>query len=327
MKSWQEKIICKICGKEVSKCALTSHLKWSHNGMSYKEYFDTFMESQEHKCPYCDNERKWLGYAGRTYALTCCSKECLSKYRSENNKGGTPESIKKIKQTKYERYGDEGYHNIDKMKQTCQERYGEDCVWKVKSIREKCIDTLYKRTGKRTASNGNYGVYYKNMKFDSKTEVLFYEWCIENDKCVEYNKSKYFIYFIDNVEHKYFPDFIVDGEYIEIKGEHLIDSDGFLLDFSGKYRLIEKTECLRKNNVKILLHQEVLEKYKPSNYEEVLQNCKSIQFIKDNIEIPKCPYCEKYVKIKHKNPLLFTKTCCDKECIKKMYTDRRNKNV
>ncbi len=45
MKTWVDKIICKICGKEVSKCSLSSHLKWSHNKMTYKEYFDTYEEA------------------------------------------------------------------------------------------------------------------------------------------------------------------------------------------------------------------------------------------------------------------------------------------
>lgn len=324
MKSWQEKVICEICGLEISKCALSSHLKWSHNGMTYKEYFDKYIEPFEHICPYCGKELKWFGKAGRHYGKTCGSKECHSKYVSEHNQGGTPESIEKIKKTKYERYGDENYQNVEKIKQTCLKRYGEDNVWKVKSIRRKCIDTLEKRTGKRTSSCGNYAVYYNGLKFDSKTEACFYFWCIENGKNIIFcNKS--FQYFVDGVEHTYVPDFIVDDEIIEIKGEHLIDSEGYLLDFSCQKRLVEKTQCLRDNNVKIIMHQEVIDKYKPSNYEDILNNSKSLRN-KEDIEFPKCPYCGKNVKIRKNNPLTFTKTCCSKECINKIRNIERDVN-
>ena len=326
MKSWQQKIECKVCGKKVSKCALTSHLKWLHN-MTYKKHFDTYIEPFEHKCPYCENERKWIGSGGRLYALTCGSKECLSKIHSDNNGGGTPESIKKIKQTKLERYGDENYQNVEKIKQTCLEKYGVDNVWKVKSIRKKCTDTLEKRTGRRTTAHGNYAVLYQNKKFDSKTEVLFYEWCIEKGKQVEHNVTKSFTYYIDGKEHQYFPDFIVDGEFIEIKGEHLIDDEGYLLDFSGQYRLVEKTNCLRENNVKIILHQKVLEKYKPSNYDKILKKCKTIKQIKEGVEIPKCPFCGEDVKIKRASPLEFTQTCCDRKCVIRLHEARKDKKT
>lgn len=324
MKSWQQKIICKICGKEVSKCALTSHLKWSHNKMTYKEYFDTFIEPFEHKCPYCNNERKWIGSGGRTYALTCCSNECLSKIHSDNNGGGTQESIKKIKQTKQERYGDPGYHNIDKMRKTCQERYGVDNPAQTKISKQHFHETLLKKGKHRCGELGNYAVYYNNEKFDSKSELLFYYWCIENGYDIIKN-PKPIEYSINDSKHLYYPDFIVNGIYVEIKGKHLIDNEGYLLNFINGHRLIEKTQCLKDNNVKIILHTEVEEKYKPTNYEELLSNC--ISFKNLNIDFPKCPYCGDYVKIKHHNPLSFTKTCCKKECIKKIHNERKDKQT
>ena len=318
MKSWQEKIICKICGKEVSKCALTIHLKLSHNRMSYKEYFDTFIEPYEHKCPYCNNERKWIGTGGRFYALTCCSKECLSKIHTENNKGGTPESIKKAKHTRYIRYGNENYQNVEKIKQTCQERYGVNNPAQTEKSKQKFHETLLKKDNHRFGELGNYAIYYNNEKFDSKSELLFYYWCIENKYDIIKNPQP-IEYLINDTKHLYYPDFIVNGKYVEIKGDHLIDAEGYLLNFTNGHRLIEKTQCLKDNNVKIILHQEVLEKYKPSNYEELLNNCISFKHI--NLEFPKCPYCGDKVKVKYNNPLTFTKTCCKKDCIKKIHID------
>ena len=88
--------------------------------------------------------------------------------------------------------------------------------------------------------------------------------------------------------------------------------------------MIEKTNCLRKNNVKIILHQEVLEKYKPSNYDKILRKCKTIKHIKEGLIFPKCPFCGEDVKIRHTNPLKFTQTCCKKECVKKIHQNRRD---
>lgn len=276
MKPWQEKITCKICGCEVSKCALSSHLKWSHSGMTYKEYYDKYIDPVEHKCPYCDKELKWLGYGGRNYGQTCGSKECHSKYVSEHNQGGTEESLTKVRQTKLERYGDPNYQNFDKIRQTCIERYGVDNVWKVKEIHKKCKDTLEDKTGKRCANLGNYAVSYEGMKFDSRAELLYYMWCKEQGKNIE-RCTDYFTYSVNGIEHIYYPDFKVDENIIEIKGEHLIDDEGYLLDFSTKQRLIEKTECLRKNNVIIIMSKDVMKHYLPSNFEDILNNCKTLR--------------------------------------------------
>lgn len=276
MKPWQEKVTCKICGCEVSKCALSSHLKWSHGGMTFKEYYDKYIDPSEHKCPYCGKELKWIGKGGRHYAQTCGSKECYSKYKSEYNQGGTEESLAKIRQTKLERYGNPNYQNFEKIKQTCIERYGVDNVWKVKKIHQKCKDTLEEKTGKRCANLGNYAVMYNDLKFDSRAELLYYMWCKEQGKDIE-RCHDYFTYIVDGIEHIYYPDFKVDGNIIEIKGEHLIDDEGYLLDFSTKKRLVEKTKCLREHNVIIIMSKDVMKNYLPSNFEEILSNCKTLR--------------------------------------------------
>ena len=243
MKTWADKTICKICGKEVSKCSLSSHLKWSHNKMTYKEYFDTYEEPYEHNCPYCGKECKWIGKGGRHYAQTCGSKECLSKIHSDNNGGGTPETLRKIKQTKLERYGNENYQNTEKIRQTCLERYGVDNPAKLDSIKSKIQDTIIKNNIHR--NTGNYGVYYNGEKFDSKSELLYYYWCKENGFDIIKNPTP-IEYYIEGVRHLYYPDFIVNGQYVEIKGEHLIDNDGYLyyeLSYNSSLLMNGLKEC------------------------------------------------------------------------------------
>lgn len=322
MKTWADKITCKICGKEVSKCSLSSHLKWSHNGMTYKEYFDTYEEPFKHNCPYCGNELKWIGKGGRHYAQTCGSKECISKIHSDNNGGGTPESLQKIKQTKLKKYGNENYQNVEKIKQTCLERYGVDNPAKLDDVKLRIQDTIIKNNIHR--NTGNYGVYYNGEKFDSKSELLYYYWCKENGYDIIKNPTP-IEYYIGETRHLYYPDFIVGGQLVEIKGEHLIDKDGYLLNFTDGNRLIEKTECLLNHNVKIIMHSDVEKLYLPSNYNQILGDCITFKHLRDNIEFPKCPYCGDSVKIRKNNPLTFTDTCCKKECVKKLHIDKKDK--
>ena len=68
-------------------------------------------------------------------------------------------------------------------------------------------------TGKR--GRAKYG-YYKGIRCDSSYELAFVLYCIHND--IEFFRNrKGFPYSINNENHKYYPDFIVNGTYIEIK--------------------------------------------------------------------------------------------------------------
>lgn len=69
-----------------------------------------------------------------------------------------------------------------------------------------------------------------------------------------------FIYTVDNIEHKYFPDFIIDRQYYEIKGEHMITTDNdVLLDPTHETnKILEmKMKCIKENNIKIIKSKEL----------------------------------------------------------------------
>ena len=58
-----------------------------------------------------------------------------------------------------------------------------------------------------------------------------------------------------NNEHRYFPDFILDDEFIEIKGDYFFKEDGTMcnpFDHSQDDLFEAKHQCMIKNNVKIL---------------------------------------------------------------------------
>ena len=65
------------------------------------------------KC-HCGNSLKFIGFVSGYQKY--CSMKCIQ----------TQEHIKKVKQTKFERYGNENYTNIEKMKITKLEKYGNE---------------------------------------------------------------------------------------------------------------------------------------------------------------------------------------------------------
>lgn len=100
---------------------------------------------------------------------------------------------------------------------------------------------------------------YDGVSFDSAAEVYYY---IYNKKILhnDIQRGKNFEYFVNGIRHIYECDFLVNGENIEIKGEHLINEGGELVDFYGSKEVLkEKTQCLRNNNVKIILDKDLKE--------------------------------------------------------------------
>lgn len=64
--------------------------------------------------------------------------------------------------------------------------------------------------------NYRYG-FYHGIECDSGWELAFLLYQLNTGANIKRN-SDYFIYYIDGVAHRYYPDFIIDGVYYEIKG-------------------------------------------------------------------------------------------------------------
>ena len=75
------------------------------------------------------------------------TKEQEYKLKVESRKNKQDEIVKKIKQTKLERYGDENYRNNEKIKQTCLEKYGVENPYAAKEIIEKKKQTYLEHYG------------------------------------------------------------------------------------------------------------------------------------------------------------------------------------
>lgn len=152
---------------------------------------------------------------------------CENTFQSEEVKN-------KSKATKAKRYGDENYNNRDKFRETCFERYG------TKGIVHKAPKYMLNGEG-----------------FDSSWEVAYYIWLVDQKKSFVFH-PKNGIYYTDSngKEHWYYPDFLVDGRYVEIKGDHLY-RNGFLTSPSGKLIYYAKTKCYKDNGVQILTYDSI----------------------------------------------------------------------
>ena len=199
------------------------------------------------------------------------------------------EIYQKMINTNKERFGVEHYSStdeyIEKVHVTCKERYGVEHHSQLESEKQKKVETSMNHFGvpypvldkdikERTFTTNvkKYGVPYPIMlnsnphvgrfsfekdgvKFDSKWEMAYYSYLEENNINFVFQPKIIFEYIFEGKTHKYHPDFLVNGQLIEIKGDHFFKNDGTAqcpFDHRKDGLFQAKLECMIKNNVKIL---------------------------------------------------------------------------
>lgn len=77
---------------------------------------------------------------------------------------------------------------------------------------------------------------------------------VDNNYNFKYHPGIKFKYIYNNIEHNYFPDFKVDDDLIEIKGDYFFDVYGNFIDpyDNNNDKAKSKYECMMKNNIIIL---------------------------------------------------------------------------
>lgn len=176
-------------------------------------------------------------------------------------------AIKKIKETKFKHFGDENYYNVELQKRTLEAKYGKgiDNPSKIEAVKLKKIETCKKHFGVEYAtqaleiiSKSRKKYTYDRQTFDSKYEIVYYIWLKDNNINFVLHPNVSFKYLDSNGKtHYYFPDFIVEGKLVEIKGDHFFDKNGRLYDPYAKKYIPEKEKCILENNVFILKQSEM----------------------------------------------------------------------
>lgn len=183
-----------------------------------------------------------------------------------------PEVKKKAKETYLARTGYESpFYNpnvISKIKKTMKERTGYESVFSNPAFREKIRNDYFIKTGLKspmqnleTIIKAKRKYKYNNIFFDSSWEIAYYIWLSDNNIKFTYHKD-FLEYEFNSEKHRYFPDFKVNGEYVEIKGPHLMRE----LTEANDDKNAAKYKCMLKYNVKIITNcdeylQYVEEKY------------------------------------------------------------------
>ena len=179
--------------------------------------------------------------------------DVIAKRNDTRSKHDYTEAYKTANEKKLVKYGNKC--NYEKVKETIKTKYGVENPFQSKEIMNACWTRYKERTGydipahnPEVIKKAKQRYVYDNQNFDSSWELAYYIWLKDHDVDFVFHPNISFSYYTaDGKEHKYFPDFKVKNEYVEIKGDHLL---------SEEWTTNEKLECIRTHG-KILCSTEI----------------------------------------------------------------------
>ena len=153
----------------------------------------------------------------------------------------------KSKKTKKEKYNDENYNNREKYKETCKEIFGYENPMQSPEFNAS--------TKKKYLFEGIY--------FDSNWEIILYKFLKDHNIDFKFHDKNTKFTFFYNIERTYIPDFIINGNVIEIKGPHFFKDGKMICPWKHKNDTPEKIEwrnglfeakhqCMLNNGVRII---------------------------------------------------------------------------
>lgn len=212
------------------------------------------------------------------------------KHRDKNEDEKLNEKIKR-ETTMHERYGVKYAIQSDEFKKkrenTCLSKYGQRSISQLDDVKKRKQETLMKNYGFASAMNpctvekyhttlhDNYGVKWPmqsydirsksrtkikhdDLYFDSSWELAYYLYLKENEIDFVYHPNVYFEYMgEDNKSHKYWPDFYVNNEYVEIKSSYLLNNKHPSYSQAKINCIVEHANIITYNELK-----EILKEYK-----------------------------------------------------------------
>ena len=229
-------------------------------------------DSEERKRLYVESCKEKYGVENASQAEEVKEKKAQSaidKY-GVDNVAKDPRVQKSIQDTNIERYGATLYMNSLEgsaaIRQQCLDKYGVEHYSQTNEYIEKC----------KATNQANYGVdwpqknrefmrnmqkryAYEGMNFDSKPELAYYIWLKDHNADFAYQPDVSYEYEHNGVIHIYEPDFIVEGQAVEIKGDHFFKEDGTMqnpFDHSQDALYEAKHQCMLLNEVKIMKSDE-----------------------------------------------------------------------
>jgi len=206
----------------------------------------------------------------------------------------TVECKEKTKQNNLEKYGVEHYFQSkeceeklrakldgkrgaasiavqDAMKQTCLSKYGVEHPMQLHEISSRC----------------HHKYSFDGKMFDSAWELIYYIWLKDHNISFVFQPKASFTYTFNSKEHTYNPDFLVEGNYIELKGLQFFNNKNINEKMINPFdRSLDdlyeaKHQCMLANGVKIISDISEYEKYVNTTYTPDF-----IHLFKTDVEFP-----------------------------------------
>lgn len=239
---------CKYCGKEFEKSTqLGSHVIRCRSNPNYSEIQNLISRKTKEKrekrypkldfkfvCPVCGNEYI-VNMTQRTYERGkykhTCSSACAHLLSAKN----TDLDKKNIKisnslNDRIEGLKEQGIFYSIRICENCGKEYTfkdykspkyccKDCglIAKHRKLSVAAVKNKFGGLNPETTHKSYKRGYYKGIWCDSSWELAYLLYCFDNNISVERN-NKYFEYEFEGKIYKFYPDFIVDGNLVEIKG-------------------------------------------------------------------------------------------------------------
>ena len=208
---------------------------------------------------------------------------CMKRYGCKNG-GGSEVAQSKIRQTMINHYGShifsykpfvesnlqhqkDTYGGIgwssqilnDKFKHTMMQKYGAPTPMKSSIIKQRLNDNMIKKYGVNCYAKLNEfhvksrNVYsYNDVKFDSSWELAVYIYAIDHNEQIQ-RCPKTFQFELDNNVYTYTPDFLYNGQLVEIKGDQFFKNGTLCNPYSNDQKSSQifaaKYECGLQHNV------------------------------------------------------------------------------
>jgi hypothetical protein len=151
-------------------------------------------------------------------------------------------NVQKSKKTKKEKYGNENYINLEKIKISNYKKYGVDSFSKTESFKKMASDTVIK-----TNEENKFSLIkrYKNTElyYQGTYEYRFLEYCEKNNiiNFIKRSKSFYYLEGDTDIGLRHLPDFVFKNKFIiEVKSTYILEKQGGWNVISAKKRSVEK---------------------------------------------------------------------------------------
>lgn len=314
---------CKICGDFCKNSrSFTNHLR-KHKVSNENYYRQFILKTNEDKCLVCNKPTnfKSIEYGYFKFCSVSCGRkhpDTQEKVRQTNIKNHGCEnynnrnkakltvqkehncdyvfqiqSIKdKIRKSNKEKFGYEYVSQSPivrkQIENTCLDRFGTTNPLQNEIVKEKIKQTNIKLYG---TSNPNHNHFYRfdNKLFDSSYELTYYIWLKDHNIDFEYQPDISFSYCYDGTKN-YYPDFLVEDNYIELKGSHFFvnhDMNNKMInpyDRSQDDLYEAKHQCMLKNNVEIITDCDKYIEYVSNKYGKDYIKSFIVKTKKDNDE-------------------------------------------